>query len=106
MREQARLFLYSPQNATGNWIKIVQRLPVRISLNPAELKKIPLQLGLSMRVTIDTHNLNGNRIPQTAEPKFKYQTKIYKKQLAEVKSLIDEILHANSPDMFLPRTKS
>ncbi|KTD05731.1 efflux RND transporter periplasmic adaptor subunit [Fluoribacter gormanii] len=98
--------LLPPQNATGNWIKIVQRLPVRISLNPAELKKIPLQLGLSMRVTIDTHNLNGNRIPQTAEPKFKYQTKIYKKQLAEVKSLIDEILHANSPDMFLPRTKS
>ncbi|PWY56888.1 multidrug transporter [Legionella qingyii] len=98
--------LLPPQNATGNWIKIVQRLPVRISLNPIELKKIPLQLGLSMRVTIDTHHLDGNRIPQTTESKIKYHTKIYKKQLAEVNSLIDEILHANSPDMFLPRTKS
>ncbi|WP_454783025.1 HlyD family secretion protein [Legionella sp. WA2022007384] len=96
--------LLPPQNATGNWIKIVQRLPVRISLNPDELKKIPLQLGLSMRVTVDIHNLDGHRLPQTAESKFKYQTTVYKKQLAEVKSLIDEILHANSPDMFLPRT--
>ncbi|KTC90826.1 efflux RND transporter periplasmic adaptor subunit [Fluoribacter dumoffii] len=95
--------LLPPQNATGNWIKIVQRLPVRISLNPEELKKIPLQLGLSMRVTIDIHNLKGNRIPQKTEPKFSYQTKVYRKQLAEVESIIEKILHANSPDMYLPR---
>lgn len=42
------------QNATGNWIKVVQRLPVRIQLNRAELKDHPLQVGLSMEVTIDT----------------------------------------------------
>lgn len=41
------------QNATGNWIKVVQRLPVRIELNPEELKKYPLQVGLSMQVDID-----------------------------------------------------
>ncbi len=98
--------LLPPQNATGNWIKIVQRLPVRISLRPEELKKIPLQLGLSMRVTVDIHNLSGARLPNTTEPKFKYQTHVYQKQLAEVESLIDAILRANSPDMFLPRTKS
>ncbi len=44
------------QNATGNWIKVVQRLPVRISLNPAELEKSPLKVGLSMSVRIDTRN--------------------------------------------------
>ncbi len=42
------------QNATGNWIKVVQRLPVRIRLNPEELKANPLKVGLSMDVTIDT----------------------------------------------------
>jgi membrane fusion protein (multidrug efflux system) len=42
------------QNATGNWIKVVQRLPVRIALDPAELKAHPLRVGLSMDVDIDT----------------------------------------------------
>ncbi|MBN9228834.1 MULTISPECIES: efflux RND transporter periplasmic adaptor subunit [Legionella] len=102
----AAFSLLPPQNATGNWIKIVQRLPVRISLNPDELEKIPLQLGLSMRVTIDVSNLDGYRMPQTAEPKFNYQTRIFEQQLAEVESLINEILHANSSDMYLPRTKA
>jgi membrane fusion protein (multidrug efflux system) len=41
------------QNATGNWIKVVQRLPVRIELKPEELKEHPLQVGLSMQVDID-----------------------------------------------------
>jgi membrane fusion protein (multidrug efflux system) len=41
------------QNATGNWIKVVQRLPVRIALDPAELKAHPLQVGLSMEATVD-----------------------------------------------------
>jgi membrane fusion protein (multidrug efflux system) len=41
------------QNATGNWIKIVQRLPVRIALDPAELKEHPLRVGLSMNVDVD-----------------------------------------------------
>jgi membrane fusion protein (multidrug efflux system) len=46
--------LIPAQNASGNWIKIVQRLPVRIALDPAELKEHPLRLGLSMKATIDT----------------------------------------------------
>jgi membrane fusion protein (multidrug efflux system) len=42
------------QNATGNWIKVVQRVPVRIALEPGELKAHPLRVGLSMTATIDT----------------------------------------------------
>ena len=42
------------QNATGNWIKVVQRLPVRVKLDPAELQANPLKVGLSMRAEIDT----------------------------------------------------
>jgi len=43
------------QNATGNWIKVVQRVPVRITLDPNELTAHPLRVGLSMTATIDTH---------------------------------------------------
>lgn len=48
----AAFSLVPAQNATGNWIKVVQRLPVRIALNPAELKAHPLQVGLSMTADI------------------------------------------------------
>ena len=41
------------QNATGNWIKVVQRLPVRITLDPKEIAQHPLRVGLSMHTTID-----------------------------------------------------
>ncbi len=48
----AAFSLLPAQNATGNWIKVVQRLPVRVSLDPAELKRHPLRVGLSMDATI------------------------------------------------------
>ena len=44
------------QNATGNWIKVVQRLPVRIALDPKELEQHPLRVGLSMDADIDVSN--------------------------------------------------
>jgi membrane fusion protein (multidrug efflux system) len=46
------------QNATGNWIKVVQRLPVRIKLDPKELEANPLKVGLSMNAEIDTRGQN------------------------------------------------
>ena len=49
----AAFSLLPAQNATGNWIKVVQRLPVRVALDPAELKTHPLRVGLSMSATID-----------------------------------------------------
>lgn len=45
--------LIPAQNATGNWIKVVQRLPVRIALDPKELAQHPLRVGLSMEAKID-----------------------------------------------------
>ena len=48
--------LLPAQNATGNWIKIVQRVPVEVSLDPKELMEHPLRIGLSMTATIDTRN--------------------------------------------------
>jgi membrane fusion protein, multidrug efflux system len=51
--------LLPPQNASGNWIKIVQRLPVRILVDPAELKAHPLRIGLSATVRVDMHDTSG-----------------------------------------------
>ncbi|MBV8062974.1 MAG: HlyD family efflux transporter periplasmic adaptor subunit [Nevskia sp.] len=51
--------LLPPQNASGNWIKIVQRVPVRVALDPAELKAHPLRVGLSMTVTVNIRDTSG-----------------------------------------------
>ena len=50
----AAFALVPAQNATGNWIKVVQRLPVRIALDPRELARHPLRVGLSMTATVHT----------------------------------------------------
>ena len=51
--------LLPAQNATGNWVKIVQRVPVRIAFDAGELQSHPLRIGLSMDATIDTHDRSG-----------------------------------------------
>jgi membrane fusion protein (multidrug efflux system) len=51
--------LLPAQNATGNWIKVVQRVPVRIALDPKELAEHPLRIGLSTVTTVDTHDTSG-----------------------------------------------
>jgi len=52
----AAFALVPAQNATGNWIKVVQRLPVRITIDPKQLKQHPLRVGLSMDVDVDVSN--------------------------------------------------
>src|SRR5213079_531337 len=68
------------QNATGNWIKIVQRVPVRIALDPQELAAHPLQIGLSMQVEVDTHDRSGDRLPQLAQTAPAYTTDVFRTQ--------------------------
>ena len=84
-----------PQNATGNWIKIVQRVPVRISLDPVQLKKHPLWLGLSMDTTIDIHNTAGEMLSETSRRKPLYQTEVYQEQEEGVDPVISEIIEKN-----------
>jgi membrane fusion protein (multidrug efflux system) len=69
--------LLPPQNLTGNWIKIVQRLPVRVSLDPAEIKRYPLRIGLSMEAIVDLRNRQGLLVPETTEGSPKYETSIF-----------------------------
>ncbi|MDN3505840.1 MAG: efflux RND transporter periplasmic adaptor subunit [Simkaniaceae bacterium] len=84
-----------PQNATGNWIKIVQRLPVRVRLEPGQLKDFPLRLGLSMDVTVDIHNTSGKMIPEPPPPGAKYSTDVFNKQEEGVDEIIQKILKEN-----------
>jgi membrane fusion protein (multidrug efflux system) len=65
------------QNATGNWIKVVQRVPVRIALDPAEVERHPLRLGLSMRAQIDTRDQRGPTLLQAGIRRQQYATQVF-----------------------------
>jgi membrane fusion protein (multidrug efflux system) len=69
--------LLPAQNATGNWIKVVQRVPVRIALDEHELAAHPLQVGLSMQVDVDTRDRSGDRLPQSAGSVPVYATDVF-----------------------------
>jgi membrane fusion protein (multidrug efflux system) len=58
----AAFALLPPQNASGNWLKIVQRVPVRVALDPEEVRKHPLRIGLSMHVEVDLHDQSGSML--------------------------------------------
>ncbi|MCW8418378.1 HlyD family efflux transporter periplasmic adaptor subunit [Fluoribacter dumoffii] len=87
--------LLPPENLSGNWIKIVQRLPVRIALIQDELKKFPLRIGLSLEVTANLSDQNGPLVPTTTSGAPHYITDIFQKEEAGDKNLIAEIIRTN-----------
>jgi membrane fusion protein (multidrug efflux system) len=87
--------LLPPQNATGNWIKIVQRLPVRIRLDPQELAAHPLRVGLSMSVSIDTHDRSGAVLASAPTVDLPLETKAYEHALVDAERLEHQIVQTN-----------
>ena len=87
--------LLPAQNATGNWIKIVQRLPVRIVLDPREVAKYPLRLGLSLTATVDTHEQSGMAVSTSQPVSPIYTTAIFTVTDEAVDRLIARILRKN-----------
>jgi membrane fusion protein (multidrug efflux system) len=83
------------QNATGNWIKIVQRLPVRISLDPRELEQHPLLVGLSTTVKVDVHNQSGAALSKQAAWPASVNTDVYAAQEAGADEDIQSIIARN-----------
>jgi membrane fusion protein (multidrug efflux system) len=83
------------QNASGNWIKIVQRLPVRIGLDAQELAQHPLFIGLSTSVDVDARDTNGAALSQTPAWPAAFGTDVYTDQDAGVDAAISSILDAN-----------
>jgi membrane fusion protein (multidrug efflux system) len=87
--------LMPAQNATGNWIKVVQRLPVRIALDPRQVSANPLQLGLSMRVSIDTSKRDGLRFAAAGNPAHAYQTDVFAQEGKDAAALVTRIILIN-----------
>ncbi|MES1927015.1 HlyD family efflux transporter periplasmic adaptor subunit [Salinisphaera sp. T31B1] len=90
--------LLPPQNASGNWIKIVRRLPVRIALDARELDRHPLRLGLSMTVSVDLHDTSGRPLAEQTPAKTRYQTDVYRQREDGAARIIDRIIAANDGD--------
>ena len=87
--------LLPAQNATGNWIKIVQRVPVRIALDPQELSAHPLQIGLSMQADVDTHDRGGERLPQLANNSPTYSTDVFGSEQRVADERVKAIIASN-----------
>ena len=91
----AAFALLPAQNATGNWIKVVQRIPVRIALDPKELAAHPLRVGLSMEVDVDVADDNGKTLataPRVAAP---YSTAVFDHDAEEADGLVQKTIAAN-----------
>jgi len=87
--------LLPAQNATGNWIKVVQRVPIRIALDPQQVVKHPLQLGLSMKVVVATRQRDGSRLVTAGSHEHGYRTDVFADQLASADAAVDKIIAAN-----------
>ncbi len=92
----AAFSLLPAQNATGNWIKIVQRVPVRIALDPRELAAHPLQIGLSMTARVDTRDRGGPRLPRLAKAAAVYQTDVFDTVDERADQRVHDIIAANA----------
>jgi len=89
----AAFALLPAQNATGNWIKIVQRLPVRVALDAKQVAEHPLRIGLSMDVDIDVHDQSG---PELATERTSVaRTTVTDNGQAAARALIRRIIDAN-----------
>jgi membrane fusion protein, multidrug efflux system len=91
----AAFALLPAQNATGNWIKVVQRVPVRIALEPAELKRHPLRIGLSTNVTVDVHDEGGAQLAPAPPREPVLATGAYDIDRAAIRERIAQIVRDN-----------
>jgi membrane fusion protein (multidrug efflux system) len=91
--------LLPAQNATGNWIKVVQRVPVRIALDPEQVRAHPLRIGLSTTATVDIHG-DGK---QLANAPANYQTNVYEDLGKQADAIVDRIIADNASGLPLPR---
>ena len=87
--------LLPAQNATGNWIKVVQRVPVRIALDPEELAKAPLRVGLSMNVEVDVSDKNGKTLSGTPRTTAFAKTDVYQELDGDADAEVARVIAEN-----------
>ena len=88
--------LLPAQNATGNWIKVVQRVPVRIALDAKQLQDHPLRVGLSMLVDVDIQNQDGKLLAELPRKEPLAQTNVYDVQDKGADAVIAEVIANNA----------
>ena len=88
--------LLPTQNATGNWIKVVQRVPVRIQLDPQQLAENPLRIGLSATVKVNVTDSQGETLRNQAPSTTLYSTNVLQYDESAVNNLIESIIRDNS----------
>ena len=88
--------LLPTQNATGNWIKVVQRVPVRIQLDPQQLAENPLRIGLSATVKVNVSDSQGETLRNQAPSTTLYSTNVLQYDESAVNNLIESIIRDNS----------
>lgn len=89
--------LLPPQNATGNWIKVVQRVPVRISLDPDELRAHPLRVGLSVTARVAVRDRSGAFLNQSYTRKPRDLTRAYDGLIQAAEQQAQAVVTANLP---------
>ena len=94
----AAFALLPAQNATGNWIKVVQRVPVRIALQARELVAHPLRIGLSTRARVDVHDDSGPQLAPAPPREPVLATSAYDIDRSEITARIAHIIAENSPE--------
>ena len=87
--------LLPAQNATGNWIKVVQRVPVRVKLDPKELAEHPLRVGLSMVAKVDIADTNGPALASAPRSGSAYATNAFEADAQKADALVRETIAAN-----------
>jgi len=87
--------LLPAQNATGNWIKVVQRVPVRITLDPKELAEHPLRVGLSMDAKVDVSKLEGRMLADGSRASTSTQTAVFDQNNSAADAEVRRIIAAN-----------
>ena len=88
--------LLPSQNATGNWIKVVQRVPVRIKLDPQQFSETPLRIGLSATAKVRISDSSGPMLREKSESKTLFATDTLKYDESAVENLIESIIQQNS----------
>ena len=91
----AAFALLPAQNASGNWIKVVQRVPVRIRIDDADLAKSPLRVGLSATVTVDTTEVNGPVLASESTDQPVGNTQVYSQDLDKANAEADAVVRRN-----------
>jgi membrane fusion protein, multidrug efflux system len=91
----AAFSLLPPQNASGNWIKVVQRVPVRIQIDDSDLVKSPLRVGLSATVTVDTTSREGPVLAADVSDRSVGVTQVYTQDLEKANAEADAVVRRN-----------